>query len=80
MGQINQKGARMVKDGEHLHGLIANYQLIKFRLNFSRCTNRDVAPLRINLGNLEKCPTPGQPLSFSLHVHKLLGYCWHCLW
>ena len=30
----------------------------KFRLNFSRCTNRDVAPLREN----EKCLKPVLPV------------------
>ena len=35
------------KDGQGWRRLtrIANYELEKFRLNFSRCTNSDVAPL-----------------------------------
>ena len=46
MGQINQKGTRMVKDGEDSFRL-QNDELEKFRLNFSRSTNRDVAPLSV---------------------------------
>ena len=38
----------MAKDGEELTR-IANNELEKFRLNFSRCTNRDVAPLNRDL-------------------------------
>ena len=41
---------RRNKDGEGWRRLtrIANDELEKFRLNFSRCTNRDVAPLILN--------------------------------
>ena len=41
---MNQKGTMMVKHGED-----ANDEREKFRLNFSRWTNRDVAPFL-------KCP------------------------
>ena len=40
MGKIKQKGMWMVKDGEDYD------ELVKFRLHFSRCTNRDIAPLK----------------------------------
>ena len=48
MGRINQKGTRMVQDGVEKITRIANDQLENFRLNFSRCTNRDVASLSDN--------------------------------
>ena len=41
---INHKGTRMVKDGYSKDGLHSD-ELGKFRLNFSRHTNRGVARL-----------------------------------
>ena len=35
----------MVKDEEDSKTRVTNDELEKFRLNFSRCTNRDVAPI-----------------------------------
>ena len=50
----NQRGKnkpKRNKDGEGWRRLtrIAKNELEKFRLNFSRCTNRDVVPLRDRL-------------------------------
>ena len=45
MGRINQRGMRVVKD-EKIN-TDCNDKLETFRLNFSRCTNRDVAPFKV---------------------------------
>ena len=45
MGRINQKGIMRVVKDEKIN-TDCNDKLETFRLNFSRCTNRDVAPLK----------------------------------
>ena len=47
----NQRGKNKPKGNKDGDGWIANDKLENFRLNVSRCANRDVAPLRNPLGN-----------------------------
>ena len=76
---LKQKGTRMAEDGEDWNGL--EMTILKSLANFSRCTNDDVAPLRVIVSPnywclcypaLDWLYCPGGPPSLLPSFHILL--------